>query len=210
MEAPMTAQAPDILLYRGKKLALCEQILYPYLRRLRKSRRPDFVAPSTACWRGYIATWEVRDDILHLVELDGWLRLPDDVVQATIATALPWVKGSLPATWFSGWIRCPEGRLLDYVHAGYSSLYERDRSFFFEEGKLAGEYLTLNPPAPISYRISPDGTRTCVSDFGPLQYELEDPLAGEDVSNAHLFWGRPPEGDEDTEYMLGGYTTLSS
>ena len=92
MEAPMTAQAPDILLYRGKKLALCDQILYPYLRRLRKSRRPDFVAPSTACWRGYIATWEVRDDMLHLVELDGWLRLPDDVVQATIATALPWVS----------------------------------------------------------------------------------------------------------------------
>ena len=208
MEVLMTAQVPDVLVYRGKKLTLCDAILHPYLCRLRKSRRPEFVAASTACWRGYIATWEIRDGMIHLVDLDGSLQTPDGVIQATIETALPWVKGSLPATWFSGWIRCPEGRLLQYVHAGYASQYERDRSFYFNKGTLIGEYLTLNPPEPINYRIFPDGTRTCISDLGPLHYELEDPLAGEDVSNAHLVWGRPPEGDEDPEYLLGGYTTL--
>jgi hypothetical protein len=130
----MTAQIPEILIHRGQKLSLCEQPLYPYLARIPKSRRPAFASTTTACHRGYVGTWEIREDQLYLVGIEGLMRTPEGFVEACVETALPWVKGALAAKWFSGRVRCPEGRLVTYVHHAYASTYERDRIFEFDMG----------------------------------------------------------------------------
>ena len=150
----MTAQVPDTLLFRGTTWPLCAQPLYRYLTRLRKSRRPQFAPRSTANRRGYTATWEIRGGMLHLVGLEGALITPSGVVDATLQTALPWIRESLPATWVTEDLRCIEGRLLTYIHAGYASRYERDRLFRFEDGRLADEFMVLNPPDEVIYRLS--------------------------------------------------------
>ena len=219
----MTAQVPEILLWRGRKLALCDEPLRPYLMRLRKSRRPSFAAPSTALWRGYVGSWTIENDVLRLRDIKGWLKVGDTIVDATMALAFPWLDGpkldgqgldgyALDATWVSGVLRCPEGRLLSYAHQAFMSQYERDRFLTFEHGRLIQEHLVLNPPEPIIYSIAPDGSRTCVPTMRLGEQEiLEDPLAGHDVSDAHVAWGRPLEGDaEDEDYVLGGCYTLLS
>ena len=169
-----------------------------------------FYATTTACWRGYVATWEIRDDLLHLVSLEGTVEAEQRVVPITLEEAFPWAGETIPATWFSGEVRCPEGRLREYVHQGFASLYERERVLYFQKGRLLSEHLVLNPPLPILYRIAADGERTCVSDFGYFADEREDPLAGRDLSEAHLVWGMAPEDDENHEegYQIGGYLTL--
>ena len=75
---------------------------------------------STACWRGYIGTWEVRDGRLYLVKLQGRCEMLGDE--------------PIPADWVSGWIRVPRGELLEYVHMGFESVYEEEIQVRFEEG----------------------------------------------------------------------------
>ncbi len=48
-----------------------------------------------------------------------------------------------------------------------------------------GEYVTLNPPPPVTYRIESDGSRKCVK-LGWPETEPPDPLEGKDFSQAHL------------------------
>jgi hypothetical protein len=182
------------------RLDLCAEPLYDYLRKRPIARRPPFVRTTTACHRSYVGTWEIRDGTLWLVGIDGLIETAHGIVEADLETALPWVKGALPASWVSDRLRCPEGRLVNYVHAGYASQYERDRFFDFERGRLVAEWLVLNPPAPIFYRIDERGDRTCFDCMcSSEECEIPDPLAGHDLDQAHLAWGRPPvvqEGEE--------------
>jgi hypothetical protein len=62
---------------------------------------------------------------------------------------------------------------------------ERDRWFRVDKGQLMGEYVTLNPPPPVTYRIESDGSRKCVK-LGWPETEPPDPLEGKDFSQAHL------------------------
>lgn len=207
----MTAQIPEVLFWRGREMNLCDVPLYPYLAWLQKSRRPCFEASSTALWRGYIGHWTIEDEVLRLCDIKGSLRVGDTVVDATMALAFPWLKGrALEANWFSGVLRCPEGRLLSYSHYAFQSRYERDRFLTFKCGRLITEHLVLNPPEPIIYSIAPDGSRTCVPAMHTFDSKvLEDPLAGYGVSQAHVAWGRPAKGEaEDEDYVLAGYTLL--
>jgi hypothetical protein len=204
--AKVTAQIPDTLLLRGKQYALCNTPLDEYLRRLRKSRRPDFRPTSSACWRGYTAFWEVRDDLLYLVDLEGLAAREDAFVDVRIGEALPWLAPPVPATWVTGELRCPEGRLVSYVHAGFASGYERDRLIWVEKGRVVEEWLRVNPPEAEWYRIGSDGGRTRVEHRGREARELEDPFAPDEPPRGYRFWGNPPPPDEDDEedYVLGG------
>lgn len=201
----MTAQVPEILIHQGRELALCETPLHSYLVKLRKNVRPRFVWPSTACWRGYVGRWEIQDGSLWLVGLESVLETATGVIDATLADALPWLKPPVKATWFTGELRCPEGRLLTYVHHGFSSDYERDRLFWVEKGKVEGEWVRLNPPPPVYYSIDAEGRRSCVERPWPGAAIIEDPLGDEEELAGWKIWGRPlPPEDEEPGYVLGG------
>jgi len=66
---------------------------------------------STACWRGYIGTWQVEDDRLYLAALEGRYRL---------------VGPRLFAEWFTGLLRVPQGPVSHYVHMGFETTFERE------------------------------------------------------------------------------------
>jgi hypothetical protein len=196
-EQAMTAQEPEILIYRNRQLALFDQPLYPYLRRIPKRRRPIFAADSTSRWRGYTGTWEIRNRFLTLIALEGNLRQGDEVVDATLELVFPHSRGALTATWFTGEIRCVEGRCLHYAHMGYASEYERDRVFEFEKGRLVSEFLVLNPPPPVYYQIHDDGTRTCKAGMPPNADTIEDPLDGKPFEAVYEeVWAQRPSGEE--------------
>ncbi|HNW27514.1 MAG TPA: hypothetical protein PKN50_03460 [Spirochaetota bacterium] len=79
---------------------------------------------STACWRRYVATWEIRDRRLYLLSIEGVYRVIG--------------IGPVPADWFSGTLRVPRGRLLSCVHRGFESVYERDQYIDIEGGRETG------------------------------------------------------------------------
>lgn len=133
----MTAQAGDILLYKGKRVFMAAEPLDQYLQ-----NRSDikFVPPSTACWRGYYGKWEIKDDKLFLTELEAYI---EGYRKVDLNYLFP-QQNKVFANWFSGEIRVPQGKRLEYVHAGYASIYEKDLMLTFNEGMLINEMLIDN------------------------------------------------------------------
>jgi len=196
-EASMTAQEGEILLDRGEMLTLHTNVLHHHLKRRPRKARPDFVWSTTANWRAYVGTWAFIDGLLHLVDIDARVETPAGMRKATLTDVFPRKgTGPVPATWFTGSLRCPEGERVMYMHAGWASRFERDRIFEVERGRLLQEWLVLNPPEPIVYRIDPQGRRTCdeaMRWWDP--HPIPDPLGGDPVTEVYKVWGRPPEGE---------------
>ena len=90
----------------------------------------DGIIYSTACWRGYIGTWEIKDDKFYLKKIDGAVRLAK--------------KEPIQATWFTGVLRIPQGKELHYVHMGFGSIYERDLLIKIQEGVVVDQKVIDN------------------------------------------------------------------
>ena len=132
----MTAQARESLIYKGEEILMAAEPLSQYL----KNRNIKFIFTSTACWRGYYGQWEIRDSKLYLIGLEAY-------IEGNTEVGLDYLfpnQNIVFANWFSGEIRIPQGRMLDYVHMGYASLYERDLILAFENGLLYKEYIVDN------------------------------------------------------------------
>lgn len=136
----MTAQASELLIYGDKEIRLCSNPLSLYL----KQSGISFVSPNTACWRGYIGTWEIIEsegiERLYLVELSAHRTYEDVVGVSDIFPGFDRVF----AHWFTGELRCPQGELLNYVHGGYASTYEYDLLMDFKQGVLVNKHARHN------------------------------------------------------------------
>ena len=122
----MTAQVHEKLILDGKQVTMdCEPRLpfhHPRLVEVSSGRqdRKDYITRSTACWRRYVATWELHDGRLFLLKIAGRYAL----------------RGSEPlfAAWHSGVLSVPIGRILHYVHMGHESVYEQQLLIAINQG----------------------------------------------------------------------------
>ena len=149
MPAPAlaTAQFPDIIFIDGQKHFLYSNPLEKYYGP--DNPRPQFRSPNTANWRGYVAVWEIDRGMLYLKEIQAWT----DKGEVGLDALFPGHQGRVPATWFSGTLRVPEGKVINYVHMGYLSVHERDLVITLEKGKVVKKEVIdntkgLNPPKP--------------------------------------------------------------
>lgn len=133
----MTAQAGERLIFNGEETWMASEPLNQYLQ-----NRSDikFISQSTACWRGYFGQWEIKDNKLHLIGLKAYL---EGYREVDLNYLFPRQK-QVFADWFSGKIRVSQGEMLDYVHMGYASLYERDLILEIKNGELVNEYVVDN------------------------------------------------------------------
>jgi len=133
----MTAQAGERLFYKGEETWMAAEPLNQYL----QSRNDiKFISPSTACWRGYFGQWEIKDNKLYLIGLKAYI---EGYREVDLSYLFPRQRQVI-ADWFSGKIRVPQGEMLDYVHMGYASLYERDLILEIKNGELVNEYVVEN------------------------------------------------------------------
>lgn len=135
----MTAQVSEKLLINGQKLRMCACPLDGFL--ATNSKRWSFAANCTACWRGYVGTWEIVDQRLYLKAVQGELT---NGQEASLETLFPGYPDGAFAHWFSGTIRCTQGKMLNYVHGGFASKYERDLFMEFKKGVLVSEHTVVN------------------------------------------------------------------
>jgi len=129
----MTAQIGEKLIYEGRQVSMCSEPLNQFF--ALGGACPEFEFTCTALWRGYVGTWEIINDRLYLIGLTGTLK---DGSEATLETVFQGYPDRVFAHWYSGTLRIPEGRQIEYVHMGYGSTYERDRFLKFEKGILVG------------------------------------------------------------------------
>ena len=148
----MTAQMPERLTYKGEQLSLAEEPLWAFFKLA--GSKPPMAKGSSALWRGYIGSWEITNERLYLVGIDGRLK---DGSALTLDLLFPGFSDRVFAHWYSGDMRIPRGKLLNYVHAGYASVYERDLILNIERGVVVRETVRRNGKAPKG--AGPEGYR---------------------------------------------------
>jgi len=152
-----TAQIPDILIYKRDTLRLFDCPL-DYL------NDTSFVNPRnlfggngcfyTACYRNYVATWEIIDDKLYLTSIrNACYGTSQDYVAVSLKSGSDTIIGSeyadlkklFPDTYkdgkvFAYWVNSkmisPHGKMLYYIHDGFMSIFEKELEFTIEEGLL--------------------------------------------------------------------------
>lgn len=138
----MTAQIAERLVFEGRELALLANPLTDFFEQ--GGINPGFQSTSTALWRGYVGTWEIVADRLYLVALKGVLESGEE---ANLESVFPGYPDRVFAHWFSGTLRIPQGKQLEYVHMGYGSKYERDLLLKLRHGVVVGQELRINGQA---------------------------------------------------------------
>jgi hypothetical protein len=125
--AMATAQEPDLIRIDGTVYPLTTNPLEPYLK-AHPDALPTGAMYSTARWRGYVAVFELRKQHLFLTAVRigheaksrrGWSWIDENV----FGTMFPGEK-RIPADWYSGTLIVPSGKLAQYVHMGYASVYD--------------------------------------------------------------------------------------
>lgn len=144
-----TAQMPDILIYEGKEESIFTNPLESYFGG--EHPRPEglFKFSCTANWRGYMATWEIKEGSLYLVKIvEGTCSM--DAPEIPVSGIFPGKKAPVLADWYSGSLRIPQGELLSYTHMGYESVYEKELVLEIKSGKLVNKATVKNTaPGPV-------------------------------------------------------------
>jgi hypothetical protein len=135
----MTAQVTDTLIYNDEKLALCAELLGEYLAIL--GHDTPFKAPNTACWRGYVGQWVICNDRLYITALRGWIK---DRTEVDLSYLFPDYPKKAFAHWVNREIKTTRGKLLDYVHGGFESVYEEELLFEIEYGVIKSVTIKKN------------------------------------------------------------------
>ena len=139
-----TEQAPDRIIYRGQEYSLYgfSNPLEAWFEKFPDKRPVDGIMTS-ALWRGYIATFEVIDDQLFVVNIEievadsvasdsystKWISVMDDVFPSQ-----PRVK----VDWLSGLLVIPCGEIVEYVLLG-NDTYSEYALLEFHDGNLTAE-----------------------------------------------------------------------
>jgi len=139
----MTAQVSERLIYGGKEIPIFSNPLSTYL----QQTDIQFTSPSTANWRGYVGTWEIKGtpetgERLYLVKISAY-KTYEEVIG--LKDLFPGSPIAVFAHWFSGILRLPQGRHVKYVHMGYDSKFEYELFMQFERGVLVNKYAKHNP-----------------------------------------------------------------
>lgn len=132
-----TAQHPDYLIYKGDTLLLYSNPLEGWLERL-PQRPKELESGSTACWRGYSATWLLENDQLFLLEIQPGCNREKAVIPLR-RWFQPDAQGRVAANWVNGKLDVPLGKMLRYEHMGYETIHEKDWLLTFQQGRLIGQ-----------------------------------------------------------------------
>ena len=147
VSASGTAQMPDAICIDGVFHSLYSN---PLEQLYERQKRPAFVdsleGESSANWRGYVACWQIHEGQLYLVAIDSYIRKKRVSLHELFRGRVR--DGRVLADWFSGELRIPDGKQLQYVHMGYGSTYERDIVFTVQSGRVVRRRVVDNTKKP--------------------------------------------------------------
>ena len=132
-----TTQFSEILYLNGQKQSLESLPLETYYGP--GNPRPKFRAPNTATWRGYIATWEIDGAVLYLKAIQA----RTDQGEVGLGALFPGQKGPVAATWFTGKLKVPQGKVLK--PAVPYPIYGKYLMITVERGKVVNQEVVDNP-----------------------------------------------------------------
>lgn len=134
-----TPQAGDVLIWKGDTLTLFANPLEskPGIEKVRKQFFGKYQRMTTACWRGYIAQWEIIEDRLFLTAIYSCFYY-EDKVKADLKRLFPteYRNGKIEAKWVTSTLLVPIGKCIHYSLYDYLAFYEKEMELTFEKGIL--------------------------------------------------------------------------
>jgi hypothetical protein len=125
-----TAQSPDYLVFNGKTVSMNSNPLERYFENY-PDKRPKGGVISTGCWRGYVATFELRDGRFFVkkivIEVADPKAGPKEfkTIEKDVTNTVFHNPNELFCDWYTAAVVLPEGDVVNYVHMGYGSTFER-------------------------------------------------------------------------------------
>jgi hypothetical protein len=113
--------------YNGEPVAL---LGYPLEHYYQKHPRPPFQFRKTSVHRGYIASWEIKNDELYLVNVEGIL---EGEKKASVADLFPGRTPPILADFIDGDIAIGRGKA---TRQGWNFVYEQEESLKIKAGKV--------------------------------------------------------------------------
>lgn len=134
-----TGQIPDLVIYNDTTYSLNTNPLVQYFA-ANPQARPKERTSSTACWRGYQAIFQIKENKLfvksYLVEtlVKQKKRKGYETIEKDLSNKVFPKMESRFCDWYTGMLIMPHGRQLQYVHMGYGSTYENYIGILVEKG----------------------------------------------------------------------------
>ena len=67
----MTTQVKERIIIEGERYPLINCLSLPEDESIIQIKRKGFIEKSSNCWRGYVGTWEIKDDKLYLIDFSS-------------------------------------------------------------------------------------------------------------------------------------------
>jgi len=160
---------------------------------------------STACWRGYIAEWEIINSQIYLNNI---YACQDKNVRIDLKKILPkeFNNGLIFANWINGKLRAPKGVCLEWLNLDYNSIYEKELVLEFKNGILT-EFKTFSNSIEKKSNFSKDKNPNNFLNF-VYSHIHWDKLP--DFKNKHIqtFVGIQPNREGKLDSIIWEYTYL--
>lgn len=134
----MTAQFRDSIIYKGELNGIACEPFEAYLK-----NRPDikYDGYCSACWRGYIAKWEVIEDKLFLIGLNEFKFGKEEPIIKEKSYNFNDIfpnQDKVFAEWYSGEIKIEQGEFVDNERSR-RPIFESEVILNIEKGVVVGE-----------------------------------------------------------------------
>lgn len=140
-----THQIADTLIYEGNRVPIFTLPLDSYFDANHPKPKSMLKAICSACWRGYIATWEIKGDNLYLIKVIEGSCL-ENASDIPLSQIFPDKKSPIKAIWFSGQLKIPHGKEIKNVHKTLEPVYEKSLYLTIKEGKVTKREVINNSP----------------------------------------------------------------
>jgi len=202
-----TQQVPEKLIYKGHEHPLACLPLEEYFD-ANHPRPEELIGNNTACHRGYVGTWEIKDKGLYLKSLERF-RMSGPMKKIPFSLVFKDQKPPVKATWYTGVLRMPQGKMLrsgrmlihstnhdEDLHAGFQRanaffMYEKDIYVRVEQGNIISEQSVDNKA---------DGATRSIHDWGWVMSgsgEIKDDFRWHDLRDvvSEVFSSRKESGE---------------
>ncbi|HET6558365.1 MAG TPA: hypothetical protein VFG54_13690 [Prolixibacteraceae bacterium] len=190
-----TEQEPDYLIIERDTLPIFNNPLEQYFDQINNREIPGFENPcwSTACWRGYKAYWEIRNDSLFLLKITSCV----DGCKGSRDANLVKMFGSKKvfSYWYSGTLTIPRGNFFSAYSMGYSAIYENEEKVEINKGITLERYFSSNAELIKKIKLDQILSEKVSTLSDTLLYYLERSVNWEKLDNSKNRWC-------DDEYLL--------
>lgn len=147
--AHATAQFPEIIKVDGKTESLTAEPLGQYLDnpdKFKILKEHTNLGTCTALWRGYVGHWEIKNSKLLLNEIETGSCSKETRKVLPLDKLFPGKPQPVFADWYSGTLVMPRGKLVEYIHLGYASRYEKYLIMEIQKGLVVKQYIVKDRP----------------------------------------------------------------